>query len=126
MGNLIDLKNKKILVVEDDEMNLIYLHQIFKMTQGSFTHAKNGRKALQIYEADPKWDIIFMDLLLPDISGMEVIEKFREVDATVPIIAQTAAKSPEEQQEALHAGCTDLLLKPFTIDTFCKIVGKYI
>ncbi len=124
--DMINLENKKILVVEDDEMNLIYLTQIFKITHGDFTHAKNGKSALNIFKADSQWDVVLMDLQLPDINGLDVIREFRKRNPLVPIIAQTAAKSPEEQQEALRAGCNDLLLKPFTINTFNEVVGKYV
>ena len=126
MSNTLNLKNKKVLVVEDDQMNLIYLNQIFKIAQGTFTHAKNGQTALKIYNEDSDWDLVLMDLQLPDMNGLEITREIRAKNTTVPIIAQTAAKSPEEQQEALSVGCTDLLLKPYTIESFFEIVKKYI
>jgi CheY-like chemotaxis protein len=125
MARLIDLTDKKILVVEDDDMNFIYLAQIFKLTKGTVTRAKNGSSALQIAQNE-NFDIILMDLKLPDINGTEVTRKIRLFNTYTPIIAQTASRTPDETDEALEAGCSAVLIKPYTIEDFSQILIKFI
>lgn len=125
MGKIIDLSDKKILVVEDDDMNYIYLTQIFKLTKGDITRAKTGKQALD-YAHENKYDIILMDIQLPDISGNDVVKDIREFDTTTPIIAQTASRTPDETEESIEAGCSSVLIKPFTIDDLSEAVSVYI
>lgn len=125
MTNIIDLSTKKILVVEDDDMNFVYLTQIFKITKGDITRAKTGEQALD-YVHENKYDIILMDIQLPDISGNEVVKNIREFDATTPIIAQTASRTPDETDESIEAGCSSVLIKPFTINDLSDAVSVYL
>lgn len=125
MGAAVDLTNKELLVVEDDEMNFIYLKQIFKITKGNVTRAKNGKQALELAR-EKKYDIILMDIQLPDITGNEVTYEIRTFDRETPIIAQTASRSPDEIDECLAAGCTEVLVKPFTLEGFSDVMQKYI
>jgi CheY-like chemotaxis protein len=125
MGDFVDLEGKKLLVVEDDDMNYLYLSQIFKLTKGEFVRAKTGNEALEKAKTE-QYDIILMDIQLPDISGNEVTKQIREFDMDTPIIAQTASRTPDETDEALLAGCSEVLVKPYTIDDFSKVIVKYI
>jgi two-component system, sensor histidine kinase len=125
MPGLIDLTDKKILVVEDDDMNYLYLAQIFKLTKGHIIRAKNGNSALQFARSE-NFDIILMDLKLPDINGNEVTRMIREFNMSTPIIAQTASRTPEETDEALEAGCTAVLIKPFTINDFSQLLNQFV
>ena len=125
MSDIVDLSDKRILVVEDDEMNYIYLSQIFKLTKGDITRSKNGKSALEVAR-DNKFDIILMDIQLPDISGNDVIRAIRQFDSDTPIIAQTASKGPDETDASFAAGCTDILTKPFTIEDFSKKLRPYV
>jgi CheY-like chemotaxis protein len=125
MNNIIDLNNRKILVVEDDDMNFIYLSQIFKITRGDITRAKTGTEALN-YARSNKYDIILMDIQLPDLSGNEVVRIIRKFDASTPIIAQTASRTPDETDESLEAGCSTVLIKPFTVGDLSDTVRTYL
>lgn len=125
MTEIIDLSGKKILVVEDDDMNYVYLSQLFKLTSGEIKRVKSGKDAL-LSTAKMKYDVILMDIQLPDISGNEVTKRIRVTDKTTPIIAQTASKTPDETDLSLEAGCTDVLIKPFSIDDLSLMLKKYI
>jgi CheY-like chemotaxis protein len=123
MAKTIDLKDKRILVVEDDEMNFIYLVQIFKIFNGNIFRAKNGTIALKMAKEE-NFDVILMDIQLPDINGLEVTKQIREFDLKTPIIAQTAARTPDETDEAIEVGCTEILIKPYTINDLSLILDK--
>ncbi len=120
------LQNKKILIVEDDEMNYIYLSQIFKIAKIPIIRAKTGYEAIDLVKHDSRIDLILMDIQLPDISGIEVTEKIREFNADLPIIAQTAAKSESEKESMIDAGCTDVLVKPFKMEELLSKIKEYL
>ncbi|MBN2214318.1 MAG: response regulator [Bacteroidales bacterium] len=120
------IQNRKILIVEDDEMNFIYLSQIFKIAKITIVRAKTGYEAIDITMHDPEIDLILMDIQLPDISGIEVTEKIRNFNRHLPIIAQTATKSDHERDAILNAGCTDFLVKPFKMDELLAKIREYL
>jgi len=120
------LQNKKILIVEDDEMNFIYLSQIFRIAQIAIVRAKTGYEAIDIARHDTQIDLILMDIQLPDISGIEVTERIRNFNKLLPIIAQTATKSDIERDAIMDAGCTDVLVKPFRMDELLSKIREYL
>ena len=122
---MLNLDGKNILVVEDEEMNFIYLKQIFKLTKGNIQRVKTGESAIDACKNN-SFDIVLMDIQLPDISGKEATIAIRKFDKEVPIIAQTACRTPDELDAVLDSGCNDVLVKPFKIEDFNKIVGKYL
>lgn len=118
-----DLTGKKILVVEDDDMNYIYLTQLFKIIKGDFQRAKTGHEALRLAESTI-FDLVLMDLQLPDISGIEITQQMKEKYPGIIIVAQTASRNISEIQQAKDAGCDDVLTKPFKINDFKAVVAK--
>jgi CheY-like chemotaxis protein len=121
----LDLKNKKILVVEDDEMNFLYLNQIFLITNATITRARNGNEAIQIC-MNHGFDLILMDIQLPDIDGIEVTKTIRKKNTHTPVIAQTASRSEHEIEMMLKAGCSDVVVKPFKMENLLSVIEKYI
>ena len=119
-------QTKKILVVEDDEMNFIYLSQIFKIAQISIIRAKTGYEAIELVKHDNNISLILMDIQLPDISGIEVTQKIRTIFPQIPVIAQTAAKSEFEKDSIINAGCTDVLVKPFKMEDLLSKIKFYL
>jgi CheY-like chemotaxis protein len=120
------LQNKKILIVEDDDMNFIYLNQIFKIAQISIIRAKTGYEAIEMAQHNREIDLILMDIQLPDINGIEVTEKIREFNSDLPIIAQTAARRDDEKDSFVNAGFTDVLVKPFKMEELLSKIKAYI
>lgn len=120
---MISLDNKNILVVEDDDMNFIYLKQVFKIIKGNLIRVKSGLSAIEACKGQ-SFDLILMDLKLPDISGYETTSIIRETNQTVPIIVQTASIAPEDHLEAINAGCNFVLVKPFKIEELTDIISR--
>jgi len=120
-----NLENKKILVVEDDDMSYLYLSQLFALTKGEICRAKNGREALAHYHTHPAFAMILMDIQLPDSDGTEITRVIRETDKLIPIIAQTAGKSSVEIENAMDAGCSIVLTKPFSMEELFEAIGCF-
>jgi CheY-like chemotaxis protein len=116
------LSHVHILVVEDDDLSFLYLNQLLKLTECRFTHVKSGIDALEHYTAKGSFHLVLMDIQLPDMDGKDVTRRIRMLDPDVPIIAQSAAMTYEEREQALQSGCNDVLIKPFSIDSFFGIL----
>jgi CheY-like chemotaxis protein len=123
---MINLENYLILVVEDDDLSFLYIEQIFQLTKGKVIRAKNGAEALKKFRENTHFDIILMDIQLPDIEGTLVTKEIRNMNGTIPIIAQTAGRSAEEKDSALTAGCTEVIVKPFNMEELLGAIGRYL
>ena len=111
-----ELAGKRIMVVDDQEFNLELLQVIFDKWNIQSTLHSCGKEAITDFETN-QYDMIFMDVQMPGMSGFEVTRQMRELensDRPTPIIALTAAASQEEADQCLEAGMDDYLLKPFT------------
>jgi CheY-like chemotaxis protein len=120
-----NLENKSILIVEDDDMSFLYLKQLFLPTKSKLTWAKSGREALDFFMNLPAFDLILLDIQLPDADGKEISDEIRKQGSLVPIIAQTAGKTPFEIEKALIAGCSEVITKPFTMEQLYEAIGRY-
>ena len=124
--SLLNLENKKILIVEDDDLSFLYLNHILLLTKVTFTREKKGLDAIERFRADFGYDLILMDIQLPDMDGKQVTREIRMLDSHVPIIAQTASRSTLDKDMMLEAGCTDVLTKPFSMEELFEMIGRYI
>ncbi len=124
MIKVIDLKpDLKILVAEDNPINQKVAKTLFKNLGYEVDFANNGLEVLQLVEQQ-KYDIIFMDIMMPEMDGLEATQALRKRGIQIPIIAMTANISKDEKQEALATGMNDYVTKPVKIDTVKKILLK--
>ena len=104
----------QILVVEDDPPIRNLIARTLKTHEYKYLLAKNGEEAiLQASSYAP--DVVFLDLGLPDIDGIEIIKRIREW-SNMPIIVISARSEDEDKIEALDAGADDYLTKPFSVE----------
>jgi len=118
-----------ILVVEDEDENYFYIETLFKIKlkhQYQILHVENGLEAVEICKANPEIDFVLMDLKIPIIDGYEAAEKIKEIRPDLPIIAQSAYASKDNKAHAAIAGCNDFIAKPISLETFSKIIEKYL
>jgi CheY-like chemotaxis protein len=115
---------KRILIVEDVEWNRDLLTQILE-DQYEVLEATDGKQGLEKAKAE-KPDLILMDMLLPEMNGMEVASAIRESEgiADVPIIAVTAQAMSGDREQALAAGCNDYVSKPIDEDVLLEKIAK--
>ncbi len=104
-------QNAKILIVEDDEFNAQYLHEILSETDYDITHTCYGRKAVEIC-TQQAIDLVLIDIRLPDITGYEVTSQIKKLKPAIKVIAQTAYATHEDRQTAFISGCDDYISKP--------------
>jgi two-component system cell cycle response regulator DivK len=112
-----------ILAVDDDETMTKMLRDILQAEGYRVIEARSGKEAIEL-AASEKPDLITMDLLMPEISGLDAIRKLKADEATkkIPIIVITAAAMKGEDRLSIEAGCADFLIKPFSIDVLLEKV----
>jgi CheY-like chemotaxis protein len=123
---LLNLENKKVLVVEDDDMSFLYINQLLLLTKSAFDREKSGIDALEQFRKNRDYDLILMDIQLPDMDGKQVTRAIRAIDADIPIIAQTASRSTDEKDSIIEAGCSAVITKPFSMEEFYKVISKFL
>ena len=118
---------KRVLIIEDNDDNLYLIKFILETSNISVIYAKNGKDGYDtaIHE---KPDLVLMDIQLPDINGLEVTKRIRQVEgfADMPIIAITSYAMTGDRQKALNAGCTGYIEKPIDPETFKSTVEKFL
>ncbi len=121
-----DLTNKTLLIVEDNPENSALLSEYAQLNGAQVIVTAKGREAIDLCMMNPNIDLIFMDIRLPDISGLEVTKSIKKFLSNVPIIAQTAYASSEDMNLCLEAGCDDFITKPIEMKAFYSMVSKHI
>jgi signal transduction histidine kinase len=114
-------KNKVILLVEDDEINVQFLEAILSPFQVQIIHASNGLQGVELCRSIPHIDLVLMDVKMPEMNGHEACREIKKLRPALPIIAQTAFALREERQKCLEAGCDDYVSKPIDIN---ELLGK--
>ncbi len=118
------IKHTKVLLVEDDEGSIKLMRAMLEEKGAKLTICQTGQEAIEKIKQKNDYDIILMDIRLPDINGLEVA-KIIKATADTPIIAQTAYALNEDRDKALHAGCDDYIPKPIDIDKLIQLIKKH-
>ncbi len=112
----------RILIIDDEEVVLDSCMEILDETEHEVETARNGTKGLEAMERfNP--DLVFVDLKMPGISGLEVLERVSDIDATIVTIVITGYATVSSAVEAMKKGAYDYLPKPFTPDQF-RLIAK--
>jgi len=122
----LNLENKRVLVVEDDDMSFLYLDHLFFLTRAKVIRKMTGIDAIDEFRNDRNFDFILMDIQLPDMDGIQVTREIRKISSDVPIIAQTASRSGPERELMIEAGCSYVLTKPFSMAQLFETMEKYL
>ena len=115
------LKDKKILIVEDDLSSRLYLNKILEKSEVIILNASDGQEAVDIARANPDIDIILLDIQLPVMDGYSTARKIREFREGIIIIAQTAYGLMDEKDKIMDSGFDDYLIKPIISQV---LIGK--
>ena len=120
-----DLKNRTILIVEDDSFSYMMMYHMLEETHAMVLHADTGMKAIQIFERFQP-DLVFLDIRLPEMDGYHVIEQLKAMNSRVPVVAQTANALPNDQIKIKAAGFSWHVTKPVTQAGLFYILKKFL
>ncbi|MFI5139636.1 MAG: PAS domain S-box protein [Sphingobacteriales bacterium] len=119
-----DLPGMRVLLVDDNKMNLLIASKFLKKWQVEVDEAISGSLAVEMAN-DNNYDLIIMDLQMPVMDGFEATGIIKKTNPGIPVIALTADAMPETHNKAFEAGMCDYLTKPFVPHVLFEKVSKY-
>jgi len=122
------LKNKKVLIVDDDMRNAFALSKYLKSKMMTPLIANNGEKALAELDKNSDVDIVLMDIMMPVMDGYEAITQIRAQERfkSLPILALTAKALETDRRKAIECGANDYLTKPVDVDKLISLLRIWI
>ncbi|WP_333788953.1 response regulator [Phascolarctobacterium faecium] len=127
-----DFGGKKVLLVEDNELNMEIASELLKFVNLQVEHAENGKVAVDIFRnsKEKEYALIFMDIQMPLMNGYDAARCIRSSEhpaaRTIPIIAMTANAFNDDVQAAFDAGMNGHLAKPIDVEVLYKTIARYI
>ena len=126
-----DFGGKKVLLVEDNELNMEIASELLKFVNLQVEHAENGKVAVDIFRnsKEKEYALIFMDIQMPLMNGYDAARCIRSSEhpaaGTIPIIAMTANAFNDDVQAAFDAGMNGHLAKPIDVEVLYKTIARY-
>ena len=119
--------SKKVLIVEDNELNMKLFHDLLEAHGIGTVQTKDGHNVLKLAREE-KPDLILMDIQLPEISGLDVTRWLKDDEElrSIPVIAVTAFAMKGDEQKIREGGCEDYISKPISVTKFLETVQKYL
>jgi CheY-like chemotaxis protein len=121
-------EGRRILIVEDDVRNIFALTSVLEPRGAVVEIARNGREALDHLRAKPGVDLVLMDIMMPEMDGLEATRRLRADPqfAKLPIIALTAKAMIDDRDKCLAAGANDYIAKPLDVDKLLSLARVWI
>lgn len=114
----------RVLVADDSStMRKIIIRSLLAVGAEGTTEAADGTEAVNLFKPG-EFDLVLTDWNMPGKNGLEVVQEIRKIDANVPIMMVTTEAEKSRVLQAIEAGVTDYLVKPFTAETLREKLGK--
>jgi CheY-like chemotaxis protein/signal transduction histidine kinase/methyl-accepting chemotaxis protein len=122
------LKGKKVLLVDDDMRNIYALYNVFEDNEMEVVVANNGLEALQKLEEHADINIVLMDIMMPEMDGLECTRRIRSSHAynAVPIIALTAKAMKGDKEKCIQVGASDYISKPVDTEKLLSLLRVWL
>jgi CheY-like chemotaxis protein len=122
------LRNKKVLVVDDDIRNIFALTSVLEREEMRVLSAETGRGAIEILQETPDVDIVLMDIMMPEMDGNDTMRAIRRIPRfrALPIIAITAKAMKGDREKCIEAGAWDYLSKPVATEQMLAVLRAWL
>jgi signal transduction histidine kinase/CheY-like chemotaxis protein len=124
--NLQSLHNSKLLLVEDNITNQEVIKALLEDSKIDIDIANNGQEAIDKYNQNNNYELIFMDIQMPIKDGYEATKEIRKANKDIPIIALTANAMKDAIEKTQQVGMNDYILKPINVNNLNRILIKYL
>ena len=116
----------KILIVDDDESIRGYISRLLNMSGFEVVTASSGKEALNLLRVNPDVAVILLDILMPDMDGLETLNEIKKTSKELPVIMLSALGQTGIIVKAMRAGASDYLVKPFEEEELELAINKSI
>jgi CheY-like chemotaxis protein len=122
------LRNKQVLVVDDDVRNIFALTTVLENQDMEVLSATNGRQAIEIIQNTPDLSVVLMDIMMPEMDGYQTMREIRKDSQfrTLPILALTAKAMKGDREKCLEAGASDYIAKPVNTDQLLSLLRVWL
>jgi CheY-like chemotaxis protein len=122
------LKNKAVLIADDDARNVFSLLNALEPEGLKCYKAENGKEALDVLAKHPGIDIVLMDVMMPELDGLEATKAIRKDPklAKIPIIGLTAKAMKGDREKCLAAGMSDYIAKPVNVQKLLSLMRVWL
>jgi two-component system C4-dicarboxylate transport response regulator DctD len=117
------MSEAKILVVDDDANIRFAFHEVLEKEGHVCLEAKDGAEALQQF-SDEQPRVVFMDIVLPDTNGLDVLSAIKKIDASVPVVVISGYGTEEAAKQIKQLGAFDFLHKPLSVVKVREAIHK--
>ena len=125
MENYINLSGKKVLIVDDNKVNILIAERIIKKFNPEITTCMNGFDAIELIKNN-NYDIVLLDHMMPEIDGIETMKELKSLNIKLPIIFALTANSYDGFKEMyINEGFDDYIAKPINIKELNKLLQNY-
>ncbi|PLW99434.1 MAG: hypothetical protein C0594_17060, partial [Marinilabiliales bacterium] len=122
----VNWQSKHILIAENEKSNFDYLKKVLEKTRINITWAKNGKETLAYLDDKYQFELILMDIKMPEIDGITAMEEIRKDNQSIPIIAQTAQALAGEKEKYLKLGFNAYISKPIDKTELISLMGSFL
>jgi HAMP domain-containing protein/CheY-like chemotaxis protein/signal transduction histidine kinase len=122
------LRNRKVLVVDDDARNIFALTTVLENYDMEVISATNGRQAIDLIRETPDLSVVLMDIMMPEMDGYETMREIRQLPEfrTLPILALTAKAMKGDREKCLQAGASDYIAKPVNTEQLLSLLRVWL
>lgn len=131
-SNIPNISGKRLLVVEDNEINMEIIISLLERTQAEIVQAWNAEDAVKIFKESDEhhFDLILFDIQLPGMNGYEAVKFIRSMDrndaSKIPILAMTANAFSQDVEKSIQSGMNDHISKPIDVDVLYQKLQTYL
>ena len=127
LRELVGTMAKKVMIVEDNELNMKLFHDLLHTQNYETVETSNGLDAVELARQHMP-DLILMDIQLPEVSGLDVTKWIKEDDALkmIPVIAITAFAMKGDEERIRQGGCEAYISKPISVSKFLETIRSYL
>jgi PAS domain S-box-containing protein len=119
-------KGKRFMLVEDEETNMEFLTIILSGTGAELVPVFNGRDVRSLFSELARFDLVLLDVRLPDANGWELAKEIKSQRPDLPVIAQTAFAMPADRQKSEESGCDGFISKPIRRDLLLQLISDFV
>lgn len=120
-----DFSKKRVLVVEDNQISFKLIDAVLKQVKANVVHASNGKKAIEACASETHFDLVLMDMQMPEVDGLEATRRIKQIRPDLPVVATTANIYAESAIACQEAGCDGFLTKPLQFRKMFELMQSF-
>ena len=120
-----DFTGKVVLVVEDNMISFKLISAVLSRVKAEVVHATNGLQAIELCGSSDHFDLVLMDMQMPEMNGLEATQKIKLIRPKLPVIATTANTFDEDEVTCRKAGCEAFLTKPLHFRKLFELMQSF-